>query len=169
VKQNRRDAVEFGLVGALSTDIPDRPRSKVSIRVVVSLAAAAVFFGAAFGLSQAAKAETGFTLPGINSTLPAFAQTPTAAAVKSSEDQTIAALRSYAQSLGAAQPASHKGEIKVAEADNLLDWLSHPKEAAPAAPATKLPKGAGKGSRPPAEAHIVGDKVCLGCHALQAA
>ena len=127
MKHNRREAVEFGLNGALSTDIPDRPKSRTSKEAVIALAAAAVFFGAAFGLSQAAKAETGFTIPGINSTLPAFAQTAAAPAVKSDDDQSIAALRSYAQSLGAAQPASLKGQTKVAEADN-LDGLAEPAE-----------------------------------------
>jgi DmsE family decaheme c-type cytochrome len=164
VKHNRREAVEFWLNGALSTDIPDRPKSRTSNRVVISLTAAVVFFGAAFGLSQAAKAETGFTIPGINSTLPAYAQTAAAPAVKSDDDQSIAALRSYAQSLGAAQPASHKGEIKVAEADTLMDWLAG-KNNAPAAPAAPAPKASGKRSAAPVEAHMVGSQACATCHA----
>ena len=73
--------------------------------------------------------------------------------------------------MGAAQPASLKGETKVAEADNLMDWLSQPKQEA--APAAKPPKGKaakGKGKYvAPVEAHFVGDKVCAGCHAVQIA
>ena len=152
----------------MSTDGPDKPSKKPSKRVVVSLAAAAVVFGAAFGFSGAARAETGFTVPGIQSTLPAFAQAAAAPAVKSDGDQAVAVLRSYAQGLGAAQPASLKGATKVAEADNLLDWLSQPKEAAPAAKPAK-PAAVKKGKRPPPEAHVVGDKVCAGCHATQIA
>jgi DmsE family decaheme c-type cytochrome len=134
------------------------------------LAVSALFLGAAFSIPQNARAESGFTVAGINSTLPAFAQADKAPAAKSSDDQAMAALRAYAQGLGAEKPASLKGATKVAEADNLLDWLTQPKEAAPAAaPAAKPPKG-GKGKYvAPAEAHIVGDKVCLGCHATQAA
>jgi len=168
VKHNRREAVEFGLTGALSTGIPDRPIVGTSNKVVIALAAAAVFLGAAFCLPQAAKAEGGFTLPGIQSTLPAFAQTGQAPAAKSQDDQSIAALRSFAQGLGSAKPASLKGEIKVAEADNLLDWLTQPKEAAPA-PAAKPPKGKAGKAAVPVEAHVVGDKVCAGCHAAQIA
>ena len=86
------------------------------------------------------------------------------------DDQTFAALRSFAQTIGAAQPVSLKGETKVAEANNLLDWLTQPKQAP--APATEPAKGAaakGKRTAPPVEAHFVGDKVCAGCHSAQIA
>ena len=149
----------------MSADIPNRPSFRPSNKVVIALAAAAVFLGAAFTLPQAAKAETGLTLAGIQTTLPAFAQTGQPQTAKSQDDQTIAALRAFAQGLGSARPGSLKGQTKVAEADNLLDWLTQPKEAAPAAKPPKVVKG----KRPPPEAHVVGDKVCLGCHATQAA
>ena len=168
---------------------------------------AAVFLGAALALPQAARAEGGFTVAGINSALPAWSQTakaeessqpreqiaddsalsaltsyaqqinaPQAAGAKTAQasqfdDRTFATLKSFAQSMGSAQPASLKGETKVAEADNLMDWLSQPKQEA--APAAKPPKGKaakGKGKYvAPVEAHFVGDKVCAGCHAAQIA
>ena len=168
---------------------------------------AAVFLGAALALPQAAKAEGGFTVAGINSALPAWSQTakaeessqprgqiaddsalsaltsyaqqinaPQAAGAKTAQasqfdDRTFAALKSFAQSMGSAQPASLKGQTKVAEADNLLDWLSQPKQEA--APAAKPPKGKAAKAKgkyvAPVEAHFVGDKVCAGCHATQIA
>jgi DmsE family decaheme c-type cytochrome len=73
--------------------------------------------------------------------------------------------------MGNAQPESIKGQPKLAEADNLMDWLSQPKGAAPA-PAAKPAKGpAAKGARTgaPVEAHVVGDKACLTCHSSQTA
>ncbi len=92
-----------------------------------------------------------------------------AATAKASQfdDRTFGALKSFAQSMDAAQPASLRGQTKVAEADNLLDWLTQPKEAAPAAKPGKA--AVTKGKRPPPEAHFVGDKVCAGCHAAQIA
>ncbi len=117
------------------------------------------------------------------SALTSFAQRiggeqPQSAGVKTSQgsdrqldDQTYAALRSFAQSMGTAQPASIKGQPKLAEADNLLDWLSQPKGTTPA-PDAKPAKGPAAGSKKtsaPVEAHFVGDKVCLGCHASQTA
>ena len=156
--------------------------------------------GAAFYLPQSAKAEGGFTVAGINSILPAFAQTakaedssqprgpiaddealsaltyyaqqinaPQGAAAKTAQasqfdDRTFAALKSFAQSVDAAPPASLKGETKVAEAQNLMEWLTAPKQEL--TPAAK-PAPVVKGKRPPPEAHFVGDKVCAGCHAAQ--
>lgn len=128
----------------------------------MSLAAAAVVFGAAFGFSGAGQAETGFTIPGINSTLPAFAQTAVAQPARSDDDQTIAALRAFVQDIGA-RPAAAKGEIKVADADTLMDWLAGKKT--PEAPVAPAPKAGGKHSAPPVEAHMVGSKVCATCHA----
>ena len=171
MKHNGRLTVGFGPAGALSADIPDKPRFRLSKKLGL-LAAAAVLLGAASILPQMAKAEGGFTVPGINSALPAWSQTAAAPAVKSGDDQSIAALRAFARDLGSAKQASLKGQTKVAEADNLMDWLSQPKEAAPA-PAAKPPKGKaakGKGKYvAPVEAHFVGDKVCAGCHAAQIA
>jgi DmsE family decaheme c-type cytochrome len=116
------------------------------------------------------------------STLTSFAQQigaagPKPGAAKTSQtssrqfdDQTLAALRDFAQGMGSDQPASLKGQTKLAEADNLMDWLSQPKGApAPEAKPAKGPAAKGKRTAPPVEAHFVGDKVCLGCHSTQAA
>ena len=205
MKHNRRETVEFGLTGTLSTDIPDKLRFRLN-RKFTLLAVAAVFLGAAFNLPQSAKAEDGFTIAGINSTLPAWSQTakaedsskpraqvsddsaisalttyaqqinaPQSAGSKTAQgsqfdDQTFAALRSFAQSMDSDQPASLKGQTKLAEADNLMDWLSQPKGApAPEAKPEKGPAAKGKHNGAPVEAHFVGDKVCLTCHSTQAA
>ncbi len=111
------------------------------------------------------------------SALTSYAQqinAPQAAGAKTAQisqfdDQTFAALQSFAQSMGSDQPASLKGQTKLAEADNLLDWLSQPKEAAPAAKPGKGKAAVVKGKRPPPEAHFVGDKVCSTCHSGQIA
>ena len=201
MKQHGRETVEFGLTGALSTDIPDKPKSRLG-KTFVLLAASALFCSAAFGISRPAQAESGFTVAGINSALPAWspaaksdeasqpvaadtafselssfarkigADEPKAAGAKISNsqfnDQAFAELQSFSQRVGAGQPASLKGQPKLAEADNLLDWLTQPKSAAPAAaPAAKPAKGKHTGA--PVEAHFVGDKVCAGCHAAQIA
>jgi DmsE family decaheme c-type cytochrome len=201
VKQHGRETVEFGLTGALSTDIPGKPKSRLG-KTFILLAASALFCSAAFGFSQPAQAESGFTVVGINSTLPAWspaaksdeasqpiaadeafsqltsftqkigADEPKATGAKISNsqfnDQAFAELQAFSQRVGAGQPASLKGQPKLAEADNLLDWLTQPKTAAPAAaPAAKPAKGKHTGA--PVEAHFVGDKVCAGCHAVQIA
>ena len=198
MKQHGRETVEFGRTGALSTDIPGRPKSRLG-KTFIILAASALFCSAAFGISGPAQAENGFTVAGINSTLPAWspadgasqpvaadtalsqltsfarkigADEPRAAGAKVSasqfNNQAFAELQAFSRRVGAGQPASLKGQPKLAEADNLLDWLSQPKSAAPAtAPAAK--PGKGKRTAAPVEAHFVGDKVCAGCHAAQIA
>ncbi len=51
-----------------------------------------------------------------------------------------------------------------------MDWLSQPNHGATPEPAATPPKAkAAKGAGKPIEAHFVGDKVCLGCHASQVA
>jgi len=116
------------------------------------------------------------------------------------DDNSIAALRSYVQLVAAAQPQtaiqgtpqapSASGEIdgyatlrafsgppqsikdqpKLADADNLLDWL---KQGAPAPAAAPPPVAAPRGTVGKApggfEATYIGSKVCLGCHAASAA
>jgi len=122
----------------------------------------ALFLGAASGLSHPAKAETGFIVAGIQSSLPAWTQT-----AKSTDDQTIAALRDFSQGLGTTPPVSLNEQTKVAETNNLMEWLSSPNQ--PAAPTKPAKPAVVKGKRPPPGAHVVGDKVCLGCHAAQSA
>ncbi len=111
-------------------------------------------------------------------------------------DNAIAALRSYVQLVAAAQPQaatqvpsagneidgyatlrafsgppqSIKDQPKLADADNLLDWL---KQGAPAPAAAPPPVAAPRGTVGKApgavEATYIGSKVCLGCHSAVAA
>jgi DmsE family decaheme c-type cytochrome len=94
------------------------------------------------------------------------------AAVSKPDDQAFAALQDFAKRLGTEQPASIKDQTKLADADNLLDWLSQPNHGATPKPEATAPEAKGKTAKragKPVEAHFVGDKVCLGCHSSQAA
>jgi DmsE family decaheme c-type cytochrome len=111
------------------------------------------------------------------SALSGFAQTVTAtsktsgqkAAMSRPADEAIySELAEFAQRVGAKQPVSHEPRLKLAEADNAVDALKDflrgngspaPAPQAPVAPARVRPAG------PPVEAHFVGEKVCMTCHA----
>jgi DmsE family decaheme c-type cytochrome len=198
VKHHNREAVELGLTGTSSGTVPDKPKLRISRTKVVLLGAASVFLGAAFYFSPPAKAETGFTVAGINSTLPAWGQSAASteeggqprvqvaddqavtslaayvqqvgrdapkAAGGQFDDEAYAALRDFTKRIGAAQPAPLKGEVKVAEAQTLMELLSGKGSSEPT-PAAPPPKAAGgKKSAPPVEAHFVGSKACATCHA----
>ena len=95
-------------------------------------------------------------------------------APKETADATIAALRIFAQQIGSNQSESIKGLPKLADADNLLDFL---RERGSSTPPSAAPKGSSKGNGPvaggtkssaPVEASFVGAKVCVTCHATQA-
>jgi DmsE family decaheme c-type cytochrome len=83
-------------------------------------------------------------------------------------------LKEFARSVGAARPLSNAGRVKLAEADNAMDalkeFLNRNNSAPPPAEAPKAvaPAPAVKPVRPAVEAHFVGDKVCLTCHATHA-
>src|ERR1035437_5265591 len=86
------------------------------------------------------------------------------------DDQAFGTLQDFAQWLGGAQPESIKALPKLAEADTILDLLKGSSPQTP--PADKPDKGpvaGGKNSTVPVDAHAVGDKVCLTCHASQTA
>src|ERR1700690_1327145 len=110
VKSNSRKTVEFGLTEALSTDIPDKPKFRLHKKFAL-LAASALFCWAAFGLSQSAQAEDGFTVAGINSALPAWSQAakseqPSQPDRQIADDAAFSALTSFAQQIGAEAPKS---------------------------------------------------------------
>ena len=110
VKSNSRKAVEFGLTGALSTDIPGRPRYRLP-KAFTLLAAVALLSCAAFALSQPAKAEAAFTVAGINSTLPSWSQDAKTQESSPSRGQiadnsAFSALTSFAQQIGTEAPKS---------------------------------------------------------------
>ena len=193
VKNRNRFAFDRSHTEALSTD---KLKSRSNKKFVL-LAASAAICWAAFAFAQPVQAET-FGVEGIKSTLPAwsatkseqataddsaistlnsFAQqiateTPSAAANKSSQpdDEAIAALRGFAQRLGTEQPASTKDQVKLAQADTLMDWLAGKGSSAPAAPppvSTPAPKASRSGKRTaaPVEAHVIGSQACQTCHA----
>lgn len=78
-------------------------------------------------------------------------------------DEAFASLASFAQTVGG---ASNAPRIRVADADSLVDFLKGNSKPAPApvAPAAPVVKGVAV-KAPPLDAHIVGDKVCVTCHA----
>ena len=87
-------------------------------------------------------------------------------------DATYAALRAFTKQIDIERPASIAGLPKLAEADNLLDFLRERGSAQPSA----TPKGStnangpvagGTKSAAPVEATFVGAKVCATCHASQ--
>ena len=114
------------------------------------------------------------------STLNSFAQqigTPAAHADLQFDDQTLAALQDFARRLGAAQPQSIKAQPKRL-AGSLIEFLQQkgsspaPAATSPKGPAATSPKGpvaGGTRSSNPVEAHFIGAKACLTCHASQTA
>ena len=113
VKSNNRRTVEFGLTGALSSGMPDRPRLRLG-KTFILLGAAALFYGAAFGLAQPAKADGGFTVAGINSTLPTWSQPAKAQETSQPRqiagDSAISDLNSFAQQIGAETKTSQSSD-----------------------------------------------------------
>jgi DmsE family decaheme c-type cytochrome len=87
---------------------------------------------------------------------------------------TYAALRAFTKQIDIERPASIAGLPKLAEADNLLDFLrergSSTQPSAPPKGSTKSngPVAGGTKSAAPVEATFVGAKVCSTCHAGQA-
>jgi len=90
------------------------------------------------------------------------------------DDEAYSALREFAQRVGAGQPEPVKApEQKFAEADNAFDALREflQKGAAqPQATPNETPAAAMAAPKPDAiDATYVGEKVCMTCHASQAA
>ncbi|MGD0333593.1 MAG: DmsE family decaheme c-type cytochrome [Xanthobacteraceae bacterium] len=97
-------------------------------------------------------------------------QAPAASGAASGEIEGYATLRAFSQRIGPEPLPSIKDQPKLAEADNLLDWL---KQGAPAPAAAPPPVAAPRGTVGKApgavEATYIGSKVCLGCHSAVAA
>jgi DmsE family decaheme c-type cytochrome len=198
VKNCGRIAFEIASGEASSAQIPQKPKFRLSEKFLF-VTASALIFCASLGLAQSVKAAEAFAVVGINSTLrgdtqalnsqqtvqPAgdeavsalssFAQqigTPAVHADRPFDDQAFVALQGFAQRLGAAQPQSIKALPKLAEADNIFDELRErmQKDSTPPAETPKGSKAATpKHQSPPVDAHIVGSKTCLTCHANQTA
>jgi len=85
------------------------------------------------------------------------------------DDHALAALRDFAQRLGADKPQAIKSQLKLAEAGSLLEFLQQGSAPQPSSPKSGPVAGGSKSSRAPVAATIVGAKVCMTCHATQAA
>ncbi len=84
------------------------------------------------------------------------------------DDGAFSALASFAQTVGAAQPASRGARLQLADADNAVDALKgflqqNGTPEAPKAPVVSPVRG--KSAAAPVDAHFVGEKVCMTCHA----
>ena len=195
MKSNSQKTVKFGLTGALSSGIPDRPRFRIG-KTFILLGATALFYGAAFGLAQPAKADGGFTVAGINTALPAWSQPAktqeTDQPRQIAGDSAISDLNSFAQQVGAATKRSQSSDSQVDDQTSsaLRAFAQRAGTTQPQsikgqaklaeaetlmdllagkgkeAPAAAPPKGAsGKRSSAPVDAHIIGSQACATCHA----
>jgi DmsE family decaheme c-type cytochrome len=104
----------------------------------------------------------------------ALAQNSSSPAQNESRDATFEALREFAQRVSSDQLEPIGGLPKLADADNLLDFL---RQGGSSSQPSTAPKGSPKGNGPvaggtkpgaPVEASFVGAKVCVTCHAAQA-
>ena len=84
------------------------------------------------------------------------------------DDQTIAALKNFAQRLGTVQPQSSKDLPKLADEESLFDFLTG-KSSSPTPTSKKSGPAAGGKTSKAVEATLVDGKVCLTCHANHAA
>ena len=91
-----------------------------------------------------------------------------AQAASPNPDQSLSALRSYAQQLDTAPAASLKGAVQVAEARSLLDALRRSSNHTDSAMGANAKADKPVSHGPMREAKYVGSKVCLGCHTSQA-
>ena len=141
------------------------------------LAVAGVVCGVLSGFSGSARAND---LAGSDNSIAALrsyvqlvatAQPQTAVqGTASGEIEGYATLRAFAQRIGPEPLPSIKDQPKLADADNLLDWLKQGAPAPSAAPPPVAPPRTTVGKAPGAvEATYIGSKVCLGCHAASAA
>ena len=142
------------------------------------LAVAGVVCGVLSGFSGSARADD---LAGSDNSIAALRsyvqlvaaaqpQTATPAPSASGEIEGYATLRAFAQRIGPELLPTIKDQPKLAEADNLMDWLKQGAPAPAAAPPPVAAPRATVGKAPGAvEATYIGSKVCLGCHSAVAA
>jgi DmsE family decaheme c-type cytochrome len=93
----------------------------------------------------------------------------TATASLRADDAIYSELAEFARSVGAKRPVARAAHVQLAEADNAVDALKDflRGNAAPPAETPKAPVATPK-AKPtgaPVEAHFVGEKVCVTCHA----
>jgi DmsE family decaheme c-type cytochrome len=193
VKNCERRAADIASNEASSAQVTQKSKFRLSRKFLYFTASALIC--ASLGLTQSVKADGALTVAGIQSVLQgepqalksqqatqasqqddavsalsSFAQQIGAPDAKF-DDQAFAALQDFAQRLGTAQPQSIKALPKVAEAKSLLEFLQQGGSSSQSEPAAP-PKGSaagGKRTSAPVEAHFVGAKACLTCHAKQTA
>jgi DmsE family decaheme c-type cytochrome len=87
------------------------------------------------------------------------------------DNETFAALRAYAQRVGADRPTVSAPQLQVAEAESLFEFLQQKSAAQPNSGAAPTPPKAAapRRARPVIDATYVGEKVCMTCHAGHAA
>ena len=141
------------------------------------LAIAGVVCGVLSGFSGSARAndlaDSDNSIAALRSyvQLVATAQPQTAVqGTASGEIESYATLRAFTQRIGPEPLPSIKDQPKLADADNLLDWLKQGAPAPAAAPPPMAAPRATVGKAPGGfEATYIGSKVCLGCHSAVAA
>src|SRR4030095_14020118 len=79
-----------------------------------------------------------------------------------------AELRAFAERIGSTQPPASAPQLKLAEADNMIDALRQFLQRSPTpqspAPASKAPVAGAVKPSAPVDATLVGSAVCTGCH-----
>ena len=114
-----------------------------------------------FGLALTANAAPQDEFADLRSFVQAAATTP-------AQDADITALANFVGN----KPAPQAATVKVAEATNLFDAIREwngQAQPAPAAAPVQTPAARAKAARAASEATLVDNKVCLTCHAAQAA
>lgn len=166
MKNCDRTAVDIASNEASSAQVPQKSKFRLS-RKFLFFTASALIFGASLGLTQSVKADAALTLTGIQSVLqgePQALKTQQTSQI-SQQDAAVSALQEFAQRLGTAQPQSIKDLPQTAEANSLLEFLQQRGSGSPAPDKATSPAAASKKSRAPVDAHFVGAKTCLTCHA----
>jgi DmsE family decaheme c-type cytochrome len=157
VKHRRNFTVDRGHTQALSTVLPDKPKSTSSKKLIL-FAASAVICWAAFAFSQPAQAAD----DAATSALRSYAQQLDTQPSKSLDSESYQALRDFTQRLDLVQRETTKDQPKLAGAETLMDWLAGKGSNEPAAPATAPTSR--KRAAAPVDAHVVGSQACATCH-----
>jgi DmsE family decaheme c-type cytochrome len=168
----------WGAAGAPSVDVVRKNRPRAGA-FSPSLVAALGLLLITFPSSQPAHGFDAISLAGVNKAFETTAATPTIQ-ISMQGDAAIAALHEFAQGLASnqtvnvvADKADDYADLRAYATRLASEQASAPKAdeilvAQAAAPTKTAPAKVTKAT-PPAEAMIVGSKVCLGCHATQAA
>jgi DmsE family decaheme c-type cytochrome len=177
VKNGMKDVsgslVEHGRKDRSSTSAQDTNKIRF-IRKLALAAASAFICWAAVGFSQSVKSGGTFTVAGIEPTLPAWSAAANfeqfSQPQQDAGDSAILAPSSFAQRMGAGQPASTDDQPILADAGSLMDFLRQRGAASqPSPPPKQGPVAGGTHPSAPVQANYVGMEVCLACHASQAA